>query len=135
MQPTHHSSGFRILVVDDEKVVLDLMADILREAGFAVDAFESPVDALEQVEKTGFDALVLDVYMPEMPGMLFHAKLKMLDGELAQRTVFTSGHFSRDELRRHVEERAVFLQKPFQPDELVETVSGVLPAAPRSVAA
>lgn len=126
------ATAYRILVVDDEVTVLELMADILRDAGWSVDALVSPVDALRKAKTTRYDALVLDVYMPELPGMLFHAKLRLLDRELAERTVFVSGHFSREELKRDLERSQILLSKPFEPAELVALVGGVLPPSPRS---
>lgn len=126
------TNPFRVLVVDDEVPVLDLMADILRDAGLEVEAHTSPLDALRKVRVNRYDALVLDVYMPELPGMLFHAKVRVADAELAKRTVFVSGHFTRDELRRDLERSQVLLQKPFRPEELVEEVRKILPESPRS---
>lgn len=122
---------FRLLVVDDERDVLDLMTDVLEMAGWEVTSCTSPLAAFERVKRNRFDALVLDVYMPELPGMLLHAKVKVLDRELAQRTVFVSGHFSRDELKKDLEKNAILLQKPFQPQDLVATIERVLPSSPR----
>ncbi len=122
---------FHVLLVDDERPVLDLMADILEEAGMRVKTTDSPLDVLRIVKLHKFDALVLDVYMPELPGMLLHAKLKLIDAELAKRTIFVSGHFSREELRADLEKSASFLAKPFQPDALLEAVRKVLPPKPR----
>jgi DNA-binding NtrC family response regulator len=125
------SEKFHILVVDDEKPVLDLINDILEECGMLVKTTDSPLEAQRIVKLHKFDALVLDVYMPELPGMLLHAKLKFIDPELAKRTIFISGHFSREELRADMEKSAFFLPKPFQPDALEEIVRKVLPRKPR----
>ena len=126
------SEKFHILVVDDEKPVLDLIAEILEESGLQVQTTDSPLEALRIVKLHKFDVMILDVYMPELPGMLLHAKLKFIDPELSKRTIFISGHFSREELRADMEKSAFFLPKPFQPDALVDTVRKVLPAKPRS---
>jgi CheY-like chemotaxis protein len=125
-------SDYRILVVDDEQPVLDLMAEILGQRGWTIEAFDSPQRALRRTKMQRFDALVLDLYMPELPGMLFHAKLSLTDPQLSQRTLFVTGHFSRDELRRDLEGRAVVLLKPFEPAELVSNVERLLPPHPRS---
>jgi DNA-binding NtrC family response regulator len=124
------SDKFHILVVDDEKPVLDLMADILEEAGMRVQTTDSPLEALRIIKLHKFDAMVLDVYMPDLPGMLLHAKLKLIDPDLAKRTIFVSGHFSREELRADLEKSAFFLPKPFHPSALLETVRKVLPPKP-----
>lgn len=125
---------FAILVLDDEPLVLDLIAEILRNLGHEVVPLPSPVEALRKVRLQKFDAAVVDIYMPEMSGLLFHAKLKLVDPELARRTLFVSGHFSREELRRELEGTQQFLQKPFDVNELVQKVSAVLPPVPRASA-
>jgi CheY-like chemotaxis protein len=123
--------NFHVLVVDDEKPILDLVAEILAGEGWQVKAMVSPLDALRVIKLHKFDALILDVYMPELPGMLFHAKLKFLDPELARRTIFVSGHFNREELRHHLEKSTLFLSKPFEPASLVATLRKVFPDTPR----
>ena len=79
-----------------------------------------------------YDALVLDLYMPEMPGLLVHAKLKMIDPELVDRTVFVSGHFSSDDLKRELEGTPRFVPKPFRIEVLVGAVGMALPDVPRA---
>jgi FixJ family two-component response regulator len=71
--------------------------------------------------------------MPEIPGLLLHSKLKFIDRELWSRTVFVSGHFSTDDLRRSLEGTPRFVPKPFKSETLVGIVGMALPAVPRSV--
>jgi CheY-like chemotaxis protein len=122
---------FQVLVVDDEQSILDLTTEVLSGEGYKVKAMASPLDALRAIKLHRFDALILDIYMPELPGLLFHAKLKFLDSELARRTIFTSGHFNREELREHIEKSTLFLPKPFVPELLVAMLREVLPEVPR----
>jgi CheY-like chemotaxis protein len=127
------SNSFRILVVDDEVPVLEVMSEILQSAGWTVDAFSSPTEAIQRVKRRRYDALVLDLYMPELPGLLFHSKLKFIDRELWTRTVFVSGHFSTEDLRRSLEGSTRFVPKPFKAEALVGTVGLALPEVSRTV--
>jgi CheY-like chemotaxis protein len=122
---------FRILVVDDEREVLEVMAEVLESAGWTVDAFTSPVDALAKAKRRVYDAMVLDLYMPEMPGILVHAKLKLLDPELTEHTVFVSGHVSSEDLRKELQGTPRFVAKPFRVEVLVGAVGLALPEIPR----
>ncbi len=124
---------FRILVVDDEVPVLEVMAEMLESAGWKVDALSSPVEAIQRVKRTRYDALVLDLYMPDLPGLILHSKLKFIDRTLWGRTVFVSGHFSNDELRRSLEGTPRFVPKPFKAEALVGVVGMALPEIPRAV--
>jgi CheY-like chemotaxis protein len=113
----------RILVVDDEPDVLEVIKSLLEEASFEVSAHESAVEALQRVKVRRFDALVLDLYMPQMSGLLFHAKLKVLNPKLAGRTLFVSGYVSKEEVRQYLTTNAHFLQKPFNAHELINIVT------------
>jgi CheY-like chemotaxis protein len=126
-------TGYKVLIVDDERPVLELVDEVLHVNGFETSAFVSPVEALKKARRQKFDALVLDLYMPEMSGMLFHAKLKIFDPELASRTVFISGYIAKEELRNHLSGNPTFLEKPFKTDDLVTMVRSVLPPVPRQV--
>jgi len=127
------ANQFHILVVDDEVPVLEVMAEILEAAGWKVDAFSNPTEAIQRVKRTRYDALVLDLYMPELPGLLFHSKLKFIDRELWTRTVFVSGHFSTEDLRRSLEGTPRFVPKPFRAEALVGTVGMALPEVSRTI--
>jgi CheY-like chemotaxis protein len=126
---------FRILVVDDEIAVLEVMADMLADVGWSIDAVKSPLEALRRVKRARYDALVLDLYMPELPGLLLHAKIKFVDRELSNRTVFVSGHFASEDLERALAGSPRFVPKPFRSEVLVAAVGLALPAFPRSVSA
>src|SRR4249920_55352 len=121
------ANDFRILVVDDEISVLEVMADMLGTAGWSVEAVSNPVEAITKVKRNRYDALVLDLYMPDLPGLLLHSKIKFIDRELWTRTVFVSGHFSTDELRRSLEGTPRFVAKPFKSEALVGVVGLALP--------
>ena len=59
----------KILLVDDEKEFVDTLAERMEARGMNVEATTSPKDALELVEKESYDAVVLDLQMPEMNGL------------------------------------------------------------------
>lgn len=60
-------NGF-VLVVDDELVTRDVLRRMLEGAGFEVAEAKSGVEALEKISQRRPDALLLDVFMPEMDG-------------------------------------------------------------------
>ena len=129
---TPQPQDYRILVVDDDLPVLEVIRDLLEAVGWRVDALTSPLEALQRVKRARYEALVLDVYMSEMPGLLVHAKLKFLDRGLWERTVFVSGHLDRRELERALSGSPRFVPKPFRVEELIGMVGLALPEIPRS---
>ena len=59
----------RILVVDDEQAIADLIAIHLRNEGYEVTTVYDGEEALCLVAETGFDLLILDIMMPGMDGL------------------------------------------------------------------
>lgn len=58
----------KVLIVDDEKDFLDIMAERLRARGMAVSTATSAENALKMVIKEDYDAVIMDLMMPEMDG-------------------------------------------------------------------
>jgi two-component system, OmpR family, KDP operon response regulator KdpE len=65
----------RVLLVDDEDDLRTLIADLLREAGYAVDSARDGVEALGIVERAMPDLILLDIKMPVMDGRRFAVEL------------------------------------------------------------
>lgn len=58
----------KVLLVDDEKDYLDIMAERMGARGMDIDTTTSAEDALEMVQNESYDAIVMDLMMPEMDG-------------------------------------------------------------------
>ena len=58
----------KVLIIDDEKDFLDIMAERLAARGMDVSTTTSAEDALEMVQTESFDAVIMDFLMPEMDG-------------------------------------------------------------------
>jgi CheY-like chemotaxis protein len=58
----------KVLIVDDEKDFLDIMAERMEARGMNVTTTTSGEDALEMVLKESYDAVIMDLMMPEMDG-------------------------------------------------------------------
>jgi signal transduction histidine kinase len=104
----------RILVVDDEEIVRDLLARLLRGQGYHVDVAASAREA--RTMEGHYDLLITDVVMPETDGVQLAAELPI------ERVLFISG-YDQNSL---IEGDAQFLQKPFDRAELVYAVRAIL---------
>ena len=117
----------RILVVDDERSILDLLRDALTEAGYEVDAAEDARAALDLVKNNLYDVAILDFALPDMNGVMLHHELRQLDAELAERTLFISGHAqSDDDLDYFSSAASGFLPKPFEVTDVLQAVHKLL---------
>ena len=59
----------KVLLVDDEKDFLEAMSTRMKDRGMEVSTTTSAADALKKVEEGAYDAVVLDLMMPEMDGL------------------------------------------------------------------
>jgi CheY-like chemotaxis protein len=118
----------RVLLVEDEPVLLRMTTEMLRRQGFDVISAPDPVAALELAGVEQFDVVVTDVVMPKMSGAELADRITEKFSDT--RFVFVSGytHEVIDEDRLGPTHR--FLAKPFSSAELVEAVRGVLDIAP-----
>lgn len=80
----------KVLLVDDEKDFLDIMAERMRNRGMEVTTATSPLEALELAGNETFDAIILDLQMPEMDGLEALKKLKSKNPEL--QIILLTGH-------------------------------------------
>ncbi|MDZ7596907.1 MAG: response regulator [Desulfobacterales bacterium] len=80
----------KVLLVDDEKDFLDVMAERMRARGMEVKTASTPSEALALVANESFDAIILDLQMPEMDGLETLKKIKSKKPEL--QIILLTGH-------------------------------------------
>ena len=115
-------AGKRILVVDDEQGIVDLLTDLLGAQGYEVDSALDAPAALERVRATIYDAAILDFNLPGMDGVMLHRQIRQMDEELAEHTIFMSGLVQSDDNIGYYSAYGGFISKPFD----VEVVLGAL---------
>ena len=84
-------ASLRVLVVDDEPTVRNLIQDLLTADGHEVETLADGRQVLACVAATPFDVIVTDMRMPAMSGRALHQALAAAHPELARRIVFISG--------------------------------------------
>ena len=104
----------RILVVDDEAAIRDLLRDVLVAEGFEVDCAKDAASALGLVREKIYAAALVDFDLPDMDGVMLHRQLREMDPELASSTLFMSGLVQRDEhMEYYTHASGGFFAKPF----------------------
>lgn len=113
----------RVLVADDDPVILRLIEVNLGLEGFEVETATRGEDALAKAKEASPDVILLDVMMPGMTGWEVARQLKE-DGETSQiPVVFLSARTQEEDRRRGVALGvSAYVSKPFDPIELVETI-------------
>lgn len=124
--PTCSNNGARILVVDDDSAIRDVIRDVLG-AGYDIEFATDGRDATNKIENDFFDLLVVDYHMPGFDGRQLYEWVVNNRPALKQRTIFSTGDIYREDIRDFIESTGCrCLIKPFSTADLREIVSGVL---------
>jgi CheY-like chemotaxis protein len=117
----------KILIAEDEQDIRDLITFTLRFAGHDVTAASNGAEAIELVEKTMPDLIMLDVRMPRMDGYEACEFIKAQEATKHIPVIFLSAKGQDTEVRAGLEVGATdYILKPFAPDKLTERVSEIL---------
>jgi FixJ family two-component response regulator len=119
-------TGSMVHVVDDDELVRDGLSRLLRSQGYAVRTFSSATAFLERrSEPAGPTCVVLDLMMPGKTGLELQDELKSRSSKVP--IVFISGQTSTTKTQRALAAGATaFLDKPIDPDELLEAVAAAI---------
>ncbi len=114
-----------ILIVDDEKAILESVSGVLKDEGYEVATAESGTDALKQLETNPPELVLLDVWMPGMDGLVALDKIKSARSDVV--VIVMSGHGNIDTAVKSVRLGAYdFIEKPLSLDKLSLSVKNAL---------
>jgi len=122
------SDSLRVLVVDDEASVRVSLQRYLSGKGHKVETTASGEDALVRLKATKYDAVILDMRMPDLSGEQLYERLRSNDPSHAERVIFTTGDLVNEQMRRFLDGTGrPCVPKPFE----FASFDQALPAARR----
>ena len=117
----------RVLVVDDEIAIADMVDDILSNAGYDVVKRYDSREALALLQTESFDVVLSDMRMPGLDGPAFFTELKKLKPALAKNMAFITGDaLSKDVVEFLSATAQPHLEKPVTPNELLKLVADLM---------
>ncbi len=117
----------KILVVDDEIHIVQVIAIKLRNNGFEVLTAENGAQALDIAKKHKPDLVITDYQMPVMTGIEFIENLRQIEDTAETPVIMlTARGFAIDEERKSELSITTLLSKPFSPREVLRCVEDVL---------
>ncbi|MCA1229910.1 response regulator transcription factor [Saccharopolyspora sp. 6M] len=119
-------TGQRVLVVDDEPTVRELLAATLRFAGFRVTAAATGAEALRAAVDERPDLVLLDVMLPDADGFEVLRRLREERGGQVPVLFLTARDAPRDKVRGLTLGGDDYVTKPFDPEELIARIHAVL---------
>jgi CheY-like chemotaxis protein len=125
--PKETMRGASVLVVEDEHALASAMAEALQEAGLKVDVAGDGEDALARVRKKTYDAVICDLKMPRVSGMVIYRAIAAATPSLARRVIFVTGDVAATGAERFLADSGCrWLVKPFRIGDLLREVRDTL---------
>ncbi len=116
----------RLLVCEDNKLVIKTLSVVLERDGFEVDLAEDGNKAFDFLHKNNYDLILIDIHLPFHSGLEI---IKYLRSDLKQKTpVLVLSAFSDQEIQRQAGEMEIdgYVTKPFNPSDLITRIRSIL---------
>lgn len=119
----------RILVIEDEQTVAQLIADVLGEEGHRVEAVLDSKEGLRRISRESYDLVICDLRMPGLDGAGLYESLERAKSPMRKRVLFVTGDtLGQRTLEFLVPRKLPYLAKPFLVEELKLSVHELLNA-------
>lgn len=119
--------GTRVLVVDDESEITDIVDAFLTEAGYIVASENNPANAIKRVSEFKPNVILLDIMMPVMDGYDVCQQIRQLPDMAHLPIIFLTGKDRVDDMGRSFKVGGdMFIKKPFSCERLLEIVNIVV---------
>jgi two-component system, NtrC family, sensor kinase len=120
-------SAGRILVVEDEPTVAQLIVDVLREEGHHAEAVLDSQEGLTRLSRSPYDLVICDLRMPRLDGPAFYEALVRAGSSIRNRMIFITGDTLAPRTLEFLEQKRLpYLAKPFLVEELKLAVNRAL---------
>ncbi len=115
------NSGYSILVVDDDDIILRALYRLFKKRGFKVTSCKYPEEAVEHIKKENYNAVLTDINMPSISGIRLLEWIKNFNSDLP--VVMMTGYHGMDMSVNAIKSGASdFITKPFDPDYLIDVM-------------
>lgn len=133
LAPPSQSNASRLLVVDDEPGIVEVLCCALSDSGFNVDTANNGNQALERIADNRYDVIISDLCMPGTDGEMLYKRVRESDPDLARRIIFVTGDTVSVKSRTFLEWTGNrWFSKPFNIAELEKAVVNFLDSEPIS---
>lgn len=114
----------RIMIVDDDELVLKSLSEVFEMNGYPNVSFTDPADALQAVKYEPFDVVITDCRMPNMDCYDILRQVKKMRGETSVIIITGYNHDYSDEKAR-AKGAYRFFRKPLDIEQLLETIEEI----------
>jgi CheY-like chemotaxis protein len=120
------AASLRVLVVDDEAILTELLSDLLRSVGHEVEHARDGRTALRMAQQGRFDVILSDLKMPGLDGQGLYEALCKERPDMKNRFIFTTGDVVNPDVRSFFQRTGcAYLSKPFKLEAVLQIVDQV----------
>ena len=117
----------KVLVVDDNKDVTDLLSRYLKSKGIENTVTNNPLEGLRRIKEQSYDAVLLDIHMPDLSGIdIIHTleREKILKDQKI--VIFSAAAFTDSEVQHLLQKQGVqsCIKKPIMLEKLLTVITG-----------
>jgi DNA-binding NtrC family response regulator len=116
------SNNKSILIIDDDKFILDVFSRILKNQGYNVDTAETGQKALEKLKTKKFDLAIIDMILPDTNGTSLIPKMNEIQPEI-KKIVLTGYPSAADSNKTKKQGVNAYLIKPVKSEKIIETIT------------
>jgi two-component system NtrC family sensor kinase len=124
---TREGVGKKVLVIDDEDAILEMVRDTLSQSGYEVHTARDGEIGLNRLQKTPYDLTLCDWKMPGLGGQQVYERLHATNPALSERMIFITGDVINEKTQKFLADRKkLCLSKPFSLVEFRAVVAKAL---------
>lgn len=117
--------NIKILVVDDDPMMLEVLKELLSEAGAIVDTGENGLEGFSKFSEEEYDLIISDIQMPKLNGVDFLKKVREMNSKKPKFILITGfSTYSADEIKKLGAN--ALINKPFEFDEFMHEVTATM---------
>jgi DNA-binding response OmpR family regulator len=114
-----------VLVVDDERDILEYINDLMTSEGHAATCLDDPKEALDRIREEIFHIVMIDLMMPTMSGLELLAQIREIDDDIP--VIILTGHPSLETAQSAIGyDVSAYIQKPSSAVEFRETIAKIV---------
>jgi len=127
-KPKTERPKFKILIIDDELKICEILKDILNNEGYEADFAINGTEGLRKIQKGKFDLVLLDIKLPDIDGLNLLKKIKDFDPDILVIMISAFGTVSTavEALKNGAED---FIEKPLETTRIITTIKNILEKA------
>ena len=115
----------KIIIVDDEEIVLSLARDALEDSGYEIELAKNADEAIQKLEKGFFDFILTDIRMPDCDGIQLARMARQLIPSIG--VMFMTGYANLNSAKDAIKEGAYdYIMKPFELNEIRQAVKNAI---------